>query len=97
MVLRHHAQTNSGAKYFSDPHEVFCIGSVRHKAAGEKIFLNIATVWSILNLGRGHVSGWPNCLCCDCTGKVSKYQVTMVSYHLDSSKVQYAELLHRTC
>ncbi len=59
MVQRHHAQTNSGANYFSDPHEVFCIGSVRHKAAGEKIFLNLATVRSILNLGRGLVLGWP--------------------------------------
>ncbi len=48
---------NLGEKHFSNPHEGFCIGNVSPEAAGEVIFLNVATVWSILNLGRGLASG----------------------------------------
>jgi hypothetical protein len=51
-IIRKH---NSGEKHFSDPHEVFCIGNVSPEAAGEEIFLNVATTWSILNLGRARV------------------------------------------
>ncbi len=68
------AKHNSGKKHFSNQHEVFCISNISPEAAGEEIFLNLATVvWSILNLGLGLASGWPNCLCIDGTGKVSKY------------------------
>ncbi len=55
-------------------------GNVSPEAAGEENFLNLATVWSILNMGRGLASGWPNSLCGDGTGKISKFQVTMVSF-----------------
>ena len=44
----------------------------------------MATVWSILNLGCRLASGWSNTLCSDGTGKVSKYQVTMVSFGITS-------------
>jgi hypothetical protein len=70
----------SGEKHFSDPYKVICIGNISPEAAGEKIFLNLAIVWSILNLGLGLASGWPNCLCGNGTGKVSKFQVTMVTF-----------------
>jgi hypothetical protein len=83
---------NSGEKHFSDPHEVFCIGNVSREAAGEEIFFNVATVWSILNLGRGLESGWPNVLCGDGTGKVSKYQVTMVSFGITSIPAKFNTL-----
>jgi hypothetical protein len=88
-IFRKH---NSGEKHFSDPHEVFCIGNVSPEAAGEEIFLNVATVWSILNLGRGLASGWPNVLCGDGTGKVSKYQVTMVSFGITSIPAKFNTL-----
>ena len=83
---------NSGEKYFSDPHEVFCIGNVSPEAAGEEIFLNVANIWSILNLGRGLASGWPVVLCGDGTGKVSKYQVTMVSFGVTSIPAKFNTL-----
>ena len=88
-ILRKH---NSGEIHFSDPHEVFCIGNVAPEAAGEEIFFNIATIWSILNLGRGLASGWPNCLCGDGTGKVSKHQVTMVSFGITSIPARFNTL-----
>jgi hypothetical protein len=88
-ILRKH---NSGEHHFSDPHEVFCIGNVAPEAAGEEIFLNLATVWSILNLARGLASGWPNTLCGDGTGKVSKYQVTMVSFGINSIPAKFNTL-----
>jgi hypothetical protein len=78
--------------HFSDPNQVFCIGNVSPEAAGEEIFLYVATVWSILNLGHGLVSGWPNVLCGDGTGKVSKYQVTMVSVGITSIPAKFSTL-----
>ncbi len=83
---------NSGEKHFSDPHEVFCIGNVSPDAAGEEIFLNLTTTWRILNLGPGLASDWPNCLCGDGTGKVSKFQVTMVSFGVTSIPAQFNTL-----
>ena len=88
-ILKRH---NSGEKHFSNPHEVFCIGNVSPEAAGEEIFLNLATCWSILHIARGHVAGWPNCLSGDGTGKVSKRQVTMVSLGINSIPAKFNTL-----
>ena len=88
-IMRKH---NSGEQHFSDPHQTVCIGNVSPEAAGEEIFLNVTTIWSILNLGRGLASGWPNVLCGDGTGKVSKYQVTMVSLGITSIPAKFNTL-----
>ena len=88
-IIRKH---NSGEIHFSDPHEVFCIGNVSPEAAGEELFLNVATTWGILNLGRGLISGWPNVLCGDGTGKLSKFQVTMVSFGITSIPAKFNTL-----
>ena len=83
---------NSGKHHFSDVHEVFCIGNVAVAAAGEEIFLNLSTIWSILHIARGHVSGWPNCPSGDDTGKISKKQVTMISFGIKSVLAKYNTL-----
>jgi hypothetical protein len=72
--------------HFSDPHKVICIGNVAPECAGEEIFLNVTTVWSILNhdLGRGLQSSRPNRLSGDGTGKISSRQVTFVSFGINS-------------
>jgi len=88
-ILRRH---NSGEMHFSNPHEVFCIGNVSPEAAGEEIFLNVTTFWSIMHIARGHVSGWPNCLSGDGTGKVSRHQVTMVSLGINSIPAKFNAL-----
>jgi hypothetical protein len=61
-----------------------CIGDVATESAGKEIFLNITTVWSILNPWRGLESVWPSCLSWDGTGKISNKQVTMVSFRINA-------------
>ncbi len=48
-ILRRH-NDDSDPFHFSDPHKVLCIGNVAPDAEGEEIFLNLATMWGILNL-----------------------------------------------
>ena len=90
-ILRRHNDAEDDF-HFSDPHEVFCIGNIDAEAAGEDIFLNITNAWSILNLGQGLESGWPNCLCGDGTGKISSKQVTMVSFGINSIPAKFNTL-----
>ena len=52
-ILRKH---NSGEHHFSNVHEVFGIGNVSPAAAGEEIFLNLTTAWSIFHIARGYIS-----------------------------------------
>ncbi len=65
--------------HFSDPHEVICIGNVAEEDSNHELYINLTTIWFILNLARGLISGWPNTLCGDGTGKFSKKQATMIS------------------
>ena len=88
-IIRNH---NSGAHHFANVHEVLCIGNVAPAAAGEEIFLNLSTIWSILHIARGHVSGWPNCASGDGTGKISAKQVTMISFGINSVPAKYNTL-----
>jgi hypothetical protein len=85
-IIRKH---NSDEEHFSDVHQVFCIGNVSAEAAGEELFLNLTTVWSILHIARGHASGWPNCASGDGTGKISRKQATMISFGINSIPAKY--------
>jgi hypothetical protein len=88
-ILRKH---NSGEHHFSNVHEVFCIGNVNPEAAGEEIFLNLTTAWSIFHIARGFISGWPICVSGDGTGKISKKQVTMISFGINSIPAKFNTL-----
>ena len=90
-ILRRHNDDEDDF-HFSDPHKVFCIGNVAPESAGEEIFLNITSMWNILNLGRGLQSGWPNVLSGDGTGKISNKQVTMVSFGINSIPAKFNTL-----
>ena len=79
-ILRKH---NSGEHHFSNAHEVFCIGNVSPAAAGEEIFLNLTTAWSIFHIARGFISGWPICVSGD--GRLW--------YQLHSFEIQHTQLL----
>ena len=83
---------NSDEAHFSDPHAVICIGNVDAANSGRELFINLTTVWNILNLGRGLASGWPNTLCGDGTGKFSKKQATMISLGIISIPAKYNAL-----
>ncbi len=88
-IMRMH---NSGEKYFFNQHQVIFIGNVSPDAAGEELFLNFATICSILNISRGLESGWPNTLCDDGTGKLSRRQATMLSFGITSIPGQFNTL-----
>jgi len=88
-IMRKH---NSGEQHFSDPHQVICIGNVSPEAAGEELFLNVSTIWSVLNISRGLASGWPNILCGDGTGKLSRHEATMLSFGITSIPAQFNTL-----
>ena len=62
---------------------MFCIGNVSPEAAGEEIFLNLTTAWSIFHIARGYISGWPICVTGDGTGKISKKQATMIGFGIN--------------
>ena len=88
-ILRKHT---SGEQHFSHVHEVFCIGNVNPEAAGEEIFLNLTTTWSIFHIARGFISGWPICVSGDGTGKISRKQATMVGFGINSIPAKFNTL-----
>ena len=47
---------------------------------------------SIMNIARGHLSGWMNCASGDGTGKISKKQCTMISFGINSVPAKYNTL-----
>ena len=71
---------------------MFCIGNVSLDAAGEEIFLNLTTAWSIFHIERGFISGWPICVSGDGTGKISKKQVTMIGFGINSIPAKFNTL-----
>ncbi len=81
---------DSGEKHFSNPHQVICIGNVSPEAACEELYLKLSTIWSIINISRGLESGWPNTLCSDGTGKLSRHEATMLSFGITSIPAQFA-------
>ncbi len=58
--------------HFFDPHQVICIGNVAEEDSDRELYINLTTIWFILYIARGLISGWPNTLCGDGTGKFSK-------------------------
>ena len=75
--------------HLSDPHQVICIGNVAEEDSDRELLINLTTQWNILNLGRCLLTGWPNTLCGDGTGKFSKKQATMVSLGIISIPEKY--------
>ncbi len=49
-------------------------------AAGENIYLNLATMWGILNFVRALESGWPVSMSCDGTGRLCSKQINLVFF-----------------
>jgi len=90
-ILRKH-NDEADPFHFSDPHQVFCIGNVAPDAAGEEIFLNLATMWGILNIARALETGWPVCMSGDGTGRLCSKQITLISLGVNSIPARFNTL-----
>jgi hypothetical protein len=90
-ILRRHNDDADDFR-FSDPRKVFCIGNVAPDAVGKEFFLNLATMWGILNIARAHETGWPVCMSGDGTGRLCSKKITLIFLGVNSIPAKYNTL-----